>query len=264
MSQGTTGRKPLAGIPVGAQRLLEQLHSRSLAQEQQPTLYDAQAAIERGFEPGSVRSKSDFDEFLSDKLLALDEEKCIFVHGLVLATGATTVVEIGTGFGVSTTYLAAAVNTNLARLQRTDGVVIATEMEKQKAMVAQDNWHSMGSNFASCIRLLEGDLFDNISEEDFLPDRLIDMVYIDGEFTFDRSKPQRLIASLLVIPSVAIQALKMLSPKLRQGAVVLTNCISWKIWQDLEALEMLRGPNSKFQSTTLPYNNGLEMSIYLG
>lgn len=57
-------------------------------------------------------------------------------------------------------------------------------------------------------------------------------------------------------------ALKLLIPKLRPGAVVVTdNTVQAAIaYKDL--FEVLRDPNGDFRSTTLPYSGGLEMSMY--
>jgi predicted O-methyltransferase YrrM len=49
-------------------------------------------------------SKSDMD-FVRDKLVALDPEKCDLCYMLCRAIGARRVVEFGTSFGVSTLYM---------------------------------------------------------------------------------------------------------------------------------------------------------------
>lgn len=63
--------------------------------------------------------------------------------------------------------------------------------------------------------------------------------------------------------ALALPTLKTVLPKLRSGAVVLTdNTISGAAgYADL--LAYLRAPGSGFESITLPYTNGLEMSIYM-
>lgn len=54
-----------------------------------------------------------------------------------------------------------------------------------------------------------------------------------------------------------------MQPHLRHGAIVLTdNTISGaEGYRDL--LSYLRSPESGFRTLTLPYTNGLEMSVYL-
>ena len=61
--------------------------------------------------------------FYADKLVALEEPKAEFCYGLCRAIGARRIVELGTSFGVSTLYLAAAVRDNGG------GVVVGTEHE---------------------------------------------------------------------------------------------------------------------------------------
>jgi hypothetical protein len=67
----------------------------------------------------------------------------------------------------------------------------------------------------------------------------------------------------LVWAALALPTLKIVQPKLRYGAVVLTdNSISGaKGYEDL--LAYLRSPENGFHNITLPYTNGLEMSVYL-
>ena len=73
------------------------------------------------------------------------------------------------------------------------------------------------------------------------------------------SDSQNLVWSVLALPT-----LKTVLPKLRRGAVVLTdNTISGaEGYKDL--LAFLRAPENGFQNITLPYTNGFEMSVYRG
>ena len=54
------------------------------------------------------------NEFLKDKLIALDRVKAEFCYHVCRALRARRVVEAGTSFGVSTLFLAAAVRDNLS------------------------------------------------------------------------------------------------------------------------------------------------------
>lgn len=69
---------------------------------------------------------------------------------------------------------------------------------------------------------------------------------------------QRIVWSALALPT-----LKLVQPRLRYGAVVLTdNTISGAAgYRDL--LSYLKNPENGFRNTTLPYTNGFEMSVYL-
>jgi len=68
---------------------------------------------------------------------------------------------------------------------------------------------------------------------------------------------------LPVWSALALPTLKLVQPHLRHGAVVITdNTISGaEGYRDL--LSYLRSPESGFRTHTVPYTNGLEMSVYL-
>jgi predicted O-methyltransferase YrrM len=70
------------------------------------------------------------------------------------------VLEAGTSFGISTTYLALSVGQNAAIAKVTAGKVIATENEPTKAEKAIENWKSAGDDVERWIELREGDSKD--------------------------------------------------------------------------------------------------------
>ena len=61
---------------------------------------------------------------------------------------------------------------------------------------------------------------------------------------------------------MALPALKLLLPKMRPRAVVVTDNVvqAGAAYKDL--LEVLRDFRGDFRSMTLPYSGGLEMSVY--
>ena len=71
---------------------------------------------------------------------------------------------------------------------------------------------------------------------------------------------------LLVLCSVwaalALPALKVVQPKLRLGAVIISDNTSSMAPAYKGLLEYLRDPDSPFTNLTLPFSNGLEMSVY--
>lgn len=71
------------------------------------------------------------------------------------------------------------------------------------------------------------------------------------------------VADNVVWTPMALPTLKLVQPKLRYGAVVVSdNTLSAaEGYKDL--LEYLRVPGSGFSTLTLPYKGGLEMSVYL-
>ena len=136
------------------ERLLATLHAASDAQTSAIRQHydERDRAVDRPREDQAARTKS----FLSDKLYALDRDKAEFCYQLCRAIDARRIVEIGTSYGVSTLYLAAAVRDNLRAAGSGDGVVIGTEYEPKKARAAHANFNEAG--LGRFIDLREGDL----------------------------------------------------------------------------------------------------------
>src|SRR6202166_3069147 len=82
-------------------------------------------------------------QFRSDKLVALDRNKAEFCYQLCRANNARRIVEVGTSYGVSTLYLAAAVRDNVQAVDG-NGVVIGTEYEPKKACAARAHFEQAG------------------------------------------------------------------------------------------------------------------------
>src|SRR6202008_2129541 len=108
----------------------------------------------------------------SDKFVALDRDKAEFCYQLCRATDVRRVVEVGTSYGVSTLYLAAAVRDNVKNTGD-KGVVIGTEYEPAKAAAAREHFAQAG--LGDYIDLREGDLRETLKE---IPE-LIDFVLMD-------------------------------------------------------------------------------------
>ncbi|RAL07804.1 O-methyltransferase [Aspergillus homomorphus CBS 101889] len=233
--------------PLHVQQLLTELHKKSLEQEAQISkkgkVFSSEVLGEledKSRSAAPANPQDEFDRLMLDKFIALDEDKCQFAYQLITAMGATNVVEAGTSFGVSTIYLALAVGKTTAATGKS-GVVIATEKEEAKAAVARKYWAQCGPEVERFIDLREGDLLETLKEG--LPQ--VDLLLLD-------------IWSALALPT-----LKTVLPRMRRGAVVLTdNTISGaKGYADL--LAFLRAPENGFQNMTLPFTNGFEMSVYL-
>lgn len=62
---------------------------------------------------------------------------------------------------------------------------------------------------------------------------------------------------------MALPTLKLIQPKMRRGAVVLADNTVKSAEKYKELLDYLRAPENGFSNLTLPYSNGLEMSVYL-
>lgn len=143
------------------ERLLARLHDKSNEQLEAMRAYSA--ARERQDAPPHDNDAARIKEFRSDKLVALDRDKAEFCYQLCRAQNARRIVEIGTSYGVSTLYLAAAVRDNL-RAGGGDGVVIGTEYEPEKAKAARKHFEQAG--LSRFIDLREGDLRETLRQID--------------------------------------------------------------------------------------------------
>src|SRR5664279_1326423 len=88
----------------GLERLLTRLHGKSDGQVEAMRAYHESLPND-----DAARLKA----FRSDKLVALDRDKAEFCYQLCRASNARRIVEIGTSYGISTLYLAAAVRDNI-------------------------------------------------------------------------------------------------------------------------------------------------------
>ncbi|GAQ46295.1 hypothetical protein AtubIFM56815_001525 [Aspergillus tubingensis] len=230
--------------PQHVLQLLSELHKKSLEQEaliSKNGKFISTAVLSKLEGKGpAANPQAEFDQLMLDKFIALDEDKCQFTYQLINSMGATNIIEAGTSFGVSTIYLALAVAKTTAATGKS-GTVIATEKEKSKADIARGYWHQCGEIVEKQIDLREGDLLETLKER--LPE--IDLLLLD------------------IWTPLALPTLKTVLPRLRHGAVVLTdNTISGaQGYADL--LSFLRSPENGFRNMTLPFTNGFEMSVYL-
>ncbi|KJZ71264.1 hypothetical protein HIM_09337 [Hirsutella minnesotensis 3608] len=219
----------LAGVPEHIRELLDRLHAESEEQEAEVRPED--------YKPDVIADK------MRDKFIALDQDKAQYVYALCRAIGARDIVEAGTSFGVSTIYLALAASANAqAARDGRPARVIATEHEPSKADRARANWRQCGDGVANVIELREGDLLQTLQTD--LPN--VDFLLLD------------------IWAPMALPTLKLVEPKMRPGAVVVLDntIIAAEGYKDL--LAYLHRPGSHFINTTLPYKNGLGMSIYTG
>jgi predicted O-methyltransferase YrrM len=216
------------------QSVLARLHALSDAQTEALAAFEANRRT-----AGATVSEEDVKAFRRDKLVALDKDKAEFCYRLCRATGARRVVEIGTSFGVSTLYLAAAVRANRAALGG-DGIVVATEYEPLKAAQARENFAAAG--VADLIDLREGDFRETLK---MLPPA-IDFVLVDIWIRYARA------------------AIELVSPNLRSGAVVVCDNTQIQRADYADYLAFVRDPARGFTSMTLPFDGGLEFSVFTG
>jgi predicted O-methyltransferase YrrM len=212
-------------------RFLLSLHARSDTQAAALVEFEA-----RRLEQSNAPSEEEVKQFRSDKFVALDRDKAEFCYQLCRVLNARRIVEIGTSFGVSTLYLAAAVRDNV-RQDGGNGIVIGTEYEPRKAEAARANFAQAG--LAGYIDLREGDLRETLR-------------WIEGPVDF-------LLMDIWV--KMARPALELVAPVLRPGAVVICDNTEHYRSDYADYFAFLNDPANGFRTMTLPFQGGLEFSV---
>jgi predicted O-methyltransferase YrrM len=210
------------------ERFLAILHARS----------NDQGVATRSFYDDRVEPPTD-DEvkaFRSDKLVALDQDKAEFCYQLCRANNARRIIEIGTSYGVSTLYLAAAVRDNVCAAGG-EGMVIGTEYEPMKAQAARE--HIAMAGLSSFVDLREGDLRETLKKID----GPVDFVLVD------------------IWLRMARPALEIVAPHLRPGAIVMCDNTQRYRSDYEDYFAFIDDPANEFRTMTLPFDGGLEMSV---
>lgn len=220
--------------------LLGELHARSAQQARfsLPWQY-----VRRRFRTWLLRRPMDWDkggakQFMHDKLVALDRDKARLCYLLCRSSGAKRVVEVGTSFGVSTIYLAAAVRENMDN-GATSGLVIGTEWEPAKVAAALDNLTAAG--LADIVEIREGDVRKTLE---------------------DLGGPVDFVLMDIWVP-MAKPALELLIPQLKRGAIVVADNVTSFRQEYRDYLAVVRDPARGFQSMSLPHKGGVELSVWL-
>lgn len=171
---------------------------------------------------------------LDDRYIAIDPDQGLFCYLTARAIRARTIVEFGTSFGVSTIYLALAVRENGG------GKVFGTESVPAKVARARANVEEAG--LADWVEILEGDATQTLRTVD----REVDMLLCDG------------------FPPAMLPVLKIVAPRMREGAVVVSDNVG-AFWADHDDfLAWVRDPANGFQSSMLKLNEGTELSVKVG
>jgi len=165
-----------------------------------------------------------------DDALALPREAAEFLHALVLATGARRVVEIGTSYGYSGLWIAAA-------LAETNGRLVTIDHSERKTELARDNFRQAGLD--SSVEFRTGEAADLLSGVE----GPIDLVLNDADKE-----------------NCAVYV-EMLLPKLSDRAVVLTDNTITHRTQLEEFVRWIRS-HPRFASAGIPIGNGMEMSVH--
>ena len=177
-------------------------------------------------------SEKDYLNFYSlakDAYLAVDRETAVLLYMLVRSTGARSIVEFGTSFGISTLHFAAGLRDNGG------GRLITTEFEPSKAARARENFAAGG--LADLIELREGDALETLAND--LPEQ-IDVVLLDG-------------AKGLYLP-----VLELLEDHLRPGALIVADNAD----RTPQYLEVVRSADRGYMS--VPFADDVELSMRTG
>jgi predicted O-methyltransferase YrrM len=163
---------------------------------------------------------------LKDFHLAVSRETATLLYMLARSCQASTIVEFGTSFGVSTLHLAAALRDNGG------GRIISTEFEPTK--VAQARANLAAADLADLVEIRSGDAIETLARE--LPEQ-IDLVLLDGA------------------KGLYPRILSLLEPRLRPGALVVADNADWSA----EYLARVRNPAGGYLS--VPFAGDVEVSL---
>ncbi len=179
-----------------------------------------------------MRSKTDYREFyrlLGSFALPVSRETGTLLYMLARATRATSIVEFGTSFGLSTVHLAAALRDNGG------GRLITTEFEPAKLARAQA--HLAEAGLADLVEFREGDALETLAHD--LPEA-IDLVLLDGA------------------KGLYSDILDRLEPHLRPGAILIADNADYCPEYLARVGEVENGYLS------MPFTDEVEFSIRLG
>lgn len=208
-------------------QVLEHLHEEASAQT--PELRQRVAALS-----DDERTPGAWPHQLGEFYLPVSREQGRFLYQTARAVRAERVVEFGSSFGISTTYLAAGIRDNGG------GVVIGSELVEDKAATARRNLATAGLDYYAEIRA--GDARQTLTD----PGGPIDMVFLDGG------------------PALYTEILQLLLPHLRPGAVVIADNIE----NDPDDLHpyasWIRDPAHGFVSSSITLKAGTEYSVWVG
>lgn len=165
---------------------------------------------------------------LKDFHLAVSTETATLLYMLARSRRATTIVEFGTSFGVSTVHLAAALRDNGG------GRLIGTELEPTKVAQARANIAMAGLDDLTEIRA--GDAIETLAED--LPET-VDLVLLDGA------------------KGLYPKLLSLLEPRLRSGTLIVADNADWSP----EYLARVRVLGGSYLS--VPFAADVELSMRL-
>lgn len=157
----------------------------------------------------------------ADNFLNVSPDFGRFIYSVARLGKATRIVEFGTSMGISAIYLAAAIRDNGG------GRLMGTELEPSKVSQARANLEAAG--LADLVDIREGDALQTLGNVE----AGIDMLLLDGAF------------------SLYLPVLKLVEPKLKNGAIVLGENAF-----DSDYLAYVRNAANGYTSQRLPFDEG--------
>ena len=179
-----------------------------------------------------MRSKTGYLDFygrLKDFPLAVSRATGALLYMLARSSGARTIVEFGTSFGISTLHLAAALRDNGG------GRLITSEFEPSKVARARKNLTEGG--LIDLVEIREGDALKTLSVD--LPET-IDLLLLDGA------------------KALYTEVLSLVERRLRPGALIVADNADFCP----EYLERVRSTAAGYMST--PFAEDVELSMRIG
>ncbi len=218
----------LFGAPVAP--LLDRLFTE--AEALSPLASPAFASMSPDERQQRMRSREGYRELygeLKEFALPVSRETGRLLYMLARMTRATSIVEFGTSFGLSTLHLAAALRDNGG------GRLITTEFEPSKVAKAKANLAE--ARLADLVEVREGDALTTLAAD--LPD-MIDLLLLDGA------------------KSLYNDILARVEGRLRPGAVIIADNADYCP----DYLEHVGSIANGY--VTMPYTDDVELSVWLG
>jgi predicted O-methyltransferase YrrM len=161
--------------------------------------------------------------------LPVSRETGTLLYMLARSSGARSIVEFGTSFGISTIHLASALRDNGG------GHLITTEFEPDK--IARTRVHLEQAGLADLVEFREGDALETLARD--LPG-LVDLVLLDG--------------AKALYPEV----LALLETRLAPGALIVADNADYSP----DYLARVRAPGAGYLS--IPFAEDVELSLRVG
>jgi predicted O-methyltransferase YrrM len=207
--------------------VLDRLFAATAAQED-----DQMPAPPPGLASWAEASAAELADALQDAYIPISAEAGKLLYAVIRASRPETVVEFGTSFGISTTYLAAAVTDNGT------GHVLTTELNSKKVRAAGANLRDAGVEAA--VTILEGDALETLAD---VP-APVGVVLLDGW------------------KDLCLPVLRLLEPKLAPGALVAADDTNGPAMANY--LAYIRDPANGYVTVAFPVEDGMEISCWTG